>query len=113
MVMSILVLFLTSCSPGINWVIYNDPINNFEIKYPEKWTETKNGNAVLFASPLQNEKDVFQENVNIILQDLSTNPIDLEKYTVITKKQVIDHLGPSAIIPVVPGVPPRITWNVL
>lgn len=71
---------------------------NFEIIYPESWSKQEKSNAVFFLSPKKNDKDLFQENVNIILQDLSLQPMNLEQYTELTKKQVIDNFGKTAII---------------
>src|SRR5690554_7356917 len=71
---------------------------NFEISYPESWDKQEKPNAVFFLSPKENEKDMFQENVNLMLQDLSQQPMSLEQYTELTKKQVIDNFGASAIV---------------
>lgn len=70
----------------------------YEIAYPENWYKQDNSNAVFFVSPMESSRDLFKENVNIILQDLSKQPMTLEEYTQLSKKQVSDAYGSSAII---------------
>jgi len=66
--------------------------------YPASWAKQEKSNAIFFLSPKENEKDLFQENVNLMLQDLSQQSMSLEQYTELTKKQVVDNFGASAII---------------
>lgn len=61
----------------------------FSIKHPAEWdvVENQNGAAVLFYSPLENELDVFRENVNIVLQgDIQQGT--LAQYTKLAIKQI-------------------------
>ena len=55
----------------------------FALKYPAMWSfaENQGGAAAIFYSPKENALDIFQENVNIVVQDISQNPMDLDKYT--------------------------------
>lgn len=71
---------------------------NFEISYPASWQKQEQANAVYFLSPKENEKDMFQENVNLMLQDLSQQPMNLEQYTELSKKQIIENFGASALV---------------
>jgi eukaryotic-like serine/threonine-protein kinase len=71
---------------------------NYEILYPASWAKQEKSNAIFFMSPKENEKDLFQENVNVMLQDLSQQSMNLEQYTELTKKQVIDNFGATAIV---------------
>lgn len=71
---------------------------NYEILYPASWTKQEKSNAIFFLSPKDNGKDMFQENINLMLQDLSQQPMSLEQYTELTKKQVIDNFGAAAIV---------------
>src|SRR6187397_2716847 len=48
------------------------------------------GTEFFVFSPLENETDKFSENVNGLIQDLSGQIIDLEKYKQITEKQLAD-----------------------
>ena len=86
-----------SCSQE-KWIEYSE--NNYEISYPESWTKQQKGTAIFFLSPKGNEKDLFQENVNVIVQDLSSQPMTLEEYTNLTKNQITQALGSSAIVSV-------------
>lgn len=95
--LQIVFLVLMSCS-SLSWKEYKDNINHFIVKYPEKWQTKTSVNAVAFLSPREGEHDLFQENVNLMLQDLSQQPLTLERYTEITKKQIVDNLGSSAIV---------------
>jgi len=87
-----------ACTPQTKWLIYTDSTNKFKINYPNKWVKKNNVNAIVFLSPKESDKDLFQENVNLMLQDLSQKPMTLEQYTELTKKQIIDNLGASAIV---------------
>lgn len=62
---------------------YTHPTAGFSIQYPAQWSfsENKDGAAVVFYSPPESDLDVFRENVNIVIQDLSQNPMTLDKYT--------------------------------
>lgn len=71
--------------------------SRYEISYPESWTKQQNGTATFFLSPKENEKDVFQENVNVIVQDLRNLPMTLEDYTKLTKEQITQAIGSSVI----------------
>jgi hypothetical protein len=68
----------------------NDKI---KIEYPKTWrldTSGIMGTEFFVFSPLENETDKFSENVNGLIQDLSGQNIDLEKYKEITDKQLIE-----------------------
>ena len=62
------------------------------IRYPKTWTAAPytNGTLVTFYSPLENSLDVFKENVNIVLQDMSEEKraLDLKQYTEIAINQM-------------------------
>lgn len=90
-------IFIVSCSYSQNiWKVFSE--KNFTMKYPDSWTNKNNNGMVLFASPKVNSSDGFQENVNLMTQDLNSSPMNLEEYTNLTKKQVVDNLGASSII---------------
>jgi len=60
------------------------------IKYPRSWSRIENmgGVAVQFMSPKDSDMDVFKENVNIVVQDISANPMGLQEYTDLAIKQM-------------------------
>lgn len=94
----LLLLIINPAFILMNWLNHTDTVLNFSIKYPETWTKQPNPNIMVFLSPKEGVMDMFQENVNVILQDLSRQPMSLEQYTAITKKQVVDNFGASSIL---------------
>ena len=63
---------------------------DFSIMYPKLWTVDASGrmnSEVIFFSPME-VNDTFQENVNILLQDLTGQNIDLKEYIDISIQQV-------------------------
>ena len=82
--------------PG--WLTYTDSQNKFTMTYPREWTQEKVGNMAAFLSPQENFTDSFRENVNLMLQDLSQQPMDLKQYTELTKNQITQMFGDSAIL---------------
>ncbi|TAE11185.1 MAG: hypothetical protein EAZ95_13895 [Bacteroidetes bacterium] len=66
--------------------------DNFKIQYPQHWrldTSKMMGTEFFVFSPSENESDKFVENVNLMIQDLSGQGIDLEKYKQITDTQIV------------------------
>src|SRR3989338_5418929 len=72
---------------------YENAQYGFALKYPAAWSlaENQGGAAVVFYSPKENALDIFRENVNIVVQDISRNPMGLDKYTetAITQMQAV------------------------
>lgn len=62
---------------------YENAQYGFALKYPAAWSfaENQGGAAAIFYSPKENALDIFKESVNIVVQDISRNPMTLEKYT--------------------------------
>ncbi|MBF0384625.1 MAG: hypothetical protein HQL27_02015 [Candidatus Omnitrophica bacterium] len=62
---------------------YENLTDGYSIDYPSGWTYTEdtNNTSAIFLSPKEYEFDLFQENVNIVIQDLSKNPKSLKDYT--------------------------------
>ncbi len=60
-----------------------DKKKRISIRYPQEWeiTEGYHGSTVLIASPLEGPLDFFQENVNVVIQDISAAPHDLKEFT--------------------------------
>jgi serine/threonine-protein kinase len=92
----VLLITLLSCS-SINWLNYKDDNNKFSISYPETWDKNINNGMVVFFTKKENQEDLFRDNINIIVQNLSNQPLTLEEYTNLTKQQVINEVGASAI----------------
>lgn len=91
-------LFTTHLSAPDNWQTYKDSLNRYTIEYPATWNKQYYQNAVAFLSPLDGEMDLFAENVNVILQDLSQQPMTLKDYTELSESQYKTTYGDSAIV---------------
>jgi len=70
--------------------------NDLEIYYPQGWKFNASGEmgALFFIySPLENENDLFQDNINLVVHPLASNDIDLNEYYIATfsdiKKQLL------------------------
>ena len=61
---------------------YDRPQNNFAISYPSDWKMAENTNNVnvIFYSPLDNDLDFFQENVNVLERSYPGDPKDIKAY---------------------------------
>ena len=70
-------------SKGHRFKNYHNERTGFSIKYPVDWAqeETGIGNSVIFLSAQENELDIFRENVSVVVQDLSGNPMALKEYS--------------------------------
>ncbi len=79
------------------WLTHLNVQESYEITYSESWELFQKANALGFVSPKEGEKDGFQENVNIIVQDLSQQPMTLEEYTELSKQQLSAELGDNSI----------------
>ncbi len=65
--------------------------DKYEIKYPGDWTfndEGQMGTLFILLSPQSNATDLFQENINLIIQDLTGHNLDLDQYVEISEQQV-------------------------
>jgi len=91
-------LFTTHLSPPDKWQTYKDSLSRYTIEYPETWDKRYYETAVSFVSPLDGEMDLFAENVNIIIQDLSHKPMTLADFTELSKNQYISDYGDSSIV---------------
>ncbi len=91
----IMIIGSSSCSQE-EWNKHSG--DNYEISHPSSWIKQQKGTAFFFLSQKENEKDLFQENVNVMVQDLSKQPMTLEDYTNLTKQQVKQAFGSSAIV---------------
>ena len=87
-------LALAVCMQGM--LTYVDKQNNFSIDYPKDWTKASIPTGVAFLTQKEDSTDVFQENVNLLIQDLSDQPMTLEQFNAFNKKQIMDNMGASA-----------------
>jgi serine/threonine-protein kinase len=68
---------------------------NFSIDYPTNWKLVQNphkGIRFLLLSPSESPKDSFQENVNLVEEDISGKNLNLKSYTELTIEQIKSNL---------------------
>lgn len=79
-----LIIVLMSCLSSFVFAdevnTYKSPFFNFVINYPQNWEIKQISGIVAFLSPMENNEDKFRENVNVLVEDLSNNPLNLEQY---------------------------------
>ncbi len=90
------IIAIVICSSGYtqnpsqqNWKSFNK--GNYSIKYPSTWTiDTSKamGTAFIVFAPLESDSDKFQENVNMLTQDLAGQNITLDDYAKISEQQI-------------------------
>lgn len=64
---------------------------NYSIEYPGNWELNQlgqMGTSFILLSKQETPEDQFRENVNLLIQDLSGQNIDLDKYTEISEGQI-------------------------
>ncbi len=65
--------------------------SNYSIQYPSSWTPNENGQLgmkFIILSPKESPQDKFSENVNLLIQDLTGENVDLNKYVEISENQI-------------------------
>ena len=73
----------------------------YTIKYPKSWifsADDQMGATFHILSPKDSEEDVFNENVNLIIQDLAGTNIDLDAFVQLSEKQIKELIPKSNII---------------
>ena len=103
----------------MNFLTYRNQSYGVEISYPMDWdiSEDFPGVVVIILAPQEDPKDMFRENLNILVQDLTSQPMTMDEYTqlslaqfeqTVNKFKVIDPL----YITNLSGMPAyRITYN--
>ena len=87
---------------------YFNASEGMQINYPKDWKMVQSPMpqaVVSFVSPKENALDTFQENVSITTTDLSSNPLSLEDYVLVTEDQMtgvfkdvkIDYSEPEVV----------------
>ncbi|MBC7861746.1 MAG: hypothetical protein IAF38_02155 [Bacteroidia bacterium] len=64
---------------------------NYSIQYPSAWELNESGqggSSFILFSALEPGQDKFRENVNLLIQDLTGQNIDINKYTEISESQI-------------------------
>ena len=68
--------------------------SNYSINYPESWIFQDNvGNGIefLLLTKKSDTRDSFSENLNLIIQNIESLNLDLDKYVGITETQIKDN----------------------
>jgi len=73
-----------------NFTLYKNLVYGLQIGYPVNWEMQEDflGSIVMFLSPLENDLDIFQENVNIITEDLPDGNITVDEYVDVSLAQI-------------------------
>ena len=90
-------LSLTVVSQGLTEEHSND---EYVIKYPENWrlVEEELGANFTILAPKSDEQDPFNENVSLVIQDISGVEIDLDTWVKLAEKQIKENVKESDII---------------
>jgi serine/threonine-protein kinase len=74
----------------IEWVQHE--ATNYSINYPDNWELSQPGHPgpefILF-SELTSTDDNFKENINLLTQDLTNQPVDLDRFVEISEEQAV------------------------
>jgi uncharacterized protein YcfL len=83
-----------------DYKLYENADKGISVQYPDSWTMQDNvqGAVAAFLSPVEDDKDRFQDNVNIATQDLQGQDINIEQYTELTKQQIPTIITDATII---------------
>ncbi len=84
---ALLVAFVSIFAIQTGWLEFNDTQNHIKMQYPDTWTAGTEQGILIFKSPLTDAADKFQENVNVVIQDLTSQPLTLEQFTDLSVEQ--------------------------
>jgi serine/threonine-protein kinase len=89
-----------TAQPTTGLLTHDSPDYGIRIKYPADWTKDEQimGAVVVFFAPTEGPSDIFQENVNIIVQDLSAQPMTLDEYTELSLGQIEQFITDPSIL---------------
>lgn len=80
-------------------VMFESRLDGFRISYPLQWERVKFDPIIIaFAAPEENGFDNFQENVNLVIEDLSGDPQDLRDYTQKGRERIGQQIPGAAIV---------------
>jgi len=88
----------TSSSEG-EWATLSH--DQYTVQYPTAWDLDQSGemgSSFILFSPLESEQDLFQENVNLLIQDLTGMGIDLDQFVAVSEDQVKTMVTNSSLI---------------
>ena len=81
------------------WQTFAD--TNYSLQYPPDWELNRSGlmgSSFILFQPLESDHDLFRENVNLLIQDVSGYHLDLDQYAEISENQVTTMITNSTLI---------------
>lgn len=94
-----LLLIFNSCSSQDKKIYKDYNSKEYTISYEQSWQlKIPQKNLVQFFSNKENEKDTFQENFNVIIQDLSGQNMTIDSYSDLTIGQITNAIGKESIL---------------
>ncbi len=91
-------LFLVGHSAIDDWKTLEN--EHYSIKYPDNWVPDQSGQSgtrfILYGPAVQGQ--LFRNNINLIIQDLSGQNVDLAKFVEISTGQIKEFIASSNIL---------------
>ena len=85
-----------------DWLTYSNSNSDcgFVMSYPSEWTKQEEwmGTVVVFLSPKDGTSDAGQENVNVVVEDLTANPMSLSEYWDLSLNQISKFITDCNVI---------------
>lgn len=86
-----------------NEVVYKNYVNqdfNIKLSYPENYELLKGvmGTVVVFLKEKEDPTNLFQENLNVMVQDLSNQPMTLEEYNSLSLREIGSFITDAKIL---------------
>jgi len=83
-----------------NFLIYSNEEYSFKLSYPKEWTKYDDamGTLVAFVAPKDGENDPFSENINVVVQDLSSQTVTLDQYVQASEEEIKQYISNADII---------------
>lgn len=91
--------FGQTAQPDAEWNTLEQ--EGYSIRYPSSWEPNLNGlmgTTFFLFSPFESSDDLFRENVNLMIQDLTGLNLDLNQYTQLSEDQVKTLITNGVII---------------
>lgn len=81
------------------WQTFTD--THYSIQYPPDWELDQSGlmgSSFILFQPLESDHDLFRENVNLLIQDLTGYDLDLDQFANLSEDQVKTMITNSTLI---------------
>ena len=82
-----------------NWKTYTT--KKFTVQYPGSWDFDKSGamgSSFIVLGPVTKTESKFRPNANLVVQDISRNPMNLDQYARLSEQQIANLITDSKII---------------